>query len=288
MTILRYRTLLILLLLAIPLVSFSQIPNPGFEQWSAGNPDSWFALNLIGFGIPVTQSTPGHSGSWALKGQVITSTLGDTMLPLLVSGQSGQGFPVFEKHGALTGYYKFSAAAGDQFVITVLMYNSNNYLGGGLVFIAVAASNFTLFTIPINYISSEIPDQCIIQISIGNPSSIIHPGSYYIVDDLSLSAETDINDEPVSGLPVDFELLQNYPNPFNPETYIRYAIPKTDMVKLEVYNSLGQKVMDLVNEFKPAGYYEISFDASHLSSGIYYYQIQAGSYQKVMKMMLMK
>jgi len=88
--------------------------------------------------------------------------------------------------------------------------------------------------------------------------------------------------------PETFILEQNYPNPFNPVTHIRYAVPQPSQVKLEVYNSLGQKVADLVNEQKEAGQYVVAFDASQLPSGIYIYRINAGSYQKVMKMMLMK
>lgn len=130
MTIFSYQSISILLLLVIPLTIFSQIPNSGFELWTAGSPESWYAFNLFGFGIPITQTAPSHSGSWALKGEVITSTLGDTMLPLLVSGQSGDGFSISERHSALTGFYKFSAAGGDQFVINILLYNNDNYIGG--------------------------------------------------------------------------------------------------------------------------------------------------------------
>jgi photosystem II stability/assembly factor-like uncharacterized protein len=85
-----------------------------------------------------------------------------------------------------------------------------------------------------------------------------------------------------------FHLGQNYPNPFNPVTQIRYAIPQASRMTLEVYNSLGQKIAELVNEEKAAGQFVVAFDASQLPSGIYIYRINAGSYQKVMKMILMK
>jgi hypothetical protein len=92
----------------------------------------------------------------------------------------------------------------------------------------------------------------------------------------------------LSAIPAEFELLQNYPNPFNPVTHIRYAIPQAAQVKLEVYNSLGQKVAELMNDYQPAGNHVAEFQAGSLPSGIYFYRITAGSYQKMIKMMLMK
>ncbi|UCF65947.1 MAG: T9SS type A sorting domain-containing protein [bacterium] len=95
--------------------------------------------------------------------------------------------------------------------------------------------------------------------------------------------------DPLAGqIPTEFIIFQNYPNPFNPVTHIRYGVPQTASVKIDLFNSLGQKVTELVNEQKSAGYYMVDFDASHLASGIYFYRIYAGSYQKIMKMMLMK
>ncbi len=71
--------------------------------------------------------------------------------------------------------------------------------------------------------------------------------------------------------PTDFMLYQNYPNPFNPTTKIKYSIPKTSNVQLKVFDILGRKVAELVNEEKPAGNYTVNFNASKLSSSIYFY-----------------
>jgi len=91
-----------------------------------------------------------------------------------------------------------------------------------------------------------------------------------------------------TGIPSQFVLDQNYPNPFNPSTTIRYSIPTSEFVTLMVYDVLGNEVANLVNEEKPAGSYEIKFDASILSSGIYFYSLQAGSYTQTKKLILMK
>ena len=89
-------------------------------------------------------------------------------------------------------------------------------------------------------------------------------------------------------IPQQFKLEQNYPNPFNPKTTIRYALPKAAHIQIEVYNILGQKVAEVLNENKLAGNHEISFDVSQLSSGIYFYKITAGKFSAVRKMILMK
>jgi Secretion system C-terminal sorting domain len=89
-------------------------------------------------------------------------------------------------------------------------------------------------------------------------------------------------------IPDNFNLGQNYPNPFNPATNIRFQISKSGFVSLRVYDVLGKEVATLVNEYKPAGKYEIEFNASNLSSGVYYYRLTAGSFSAVKKMILLK
>src|SRR5690606_37067522 len=86
----------------------------------------------------------------------------------------------------------------------------------------------------------------------------------------------------------DFLLEQNYPNPFNPATIINYSIPENSFVTLKVYDILGKLVGELVNESKEAGNYNVSFDASQLSSGLYFYTLKANGYSLTMKMILTK
>jgi hypothetical protein len=91
-----------------------------------------------------------------------------------------------------------------------------------------------------------------------------------------------------SNLPKYYSLIQNYPNPFNPSTVISYQLPVISYVTLKVYDILGREVETLVNEEKPAGSYEAQFNASGLTSGIYFYQINAGEYSKTKKMILLR
>ncbi len=89
-------------------------------------------------------------------------------------------------------------------------------------------------------------------------------------------------------LPEQFSLFQNYPNPFNPTTMISYQLPMNNHVTLKVYDALGREVATLVNELKDAGNYSVKFDASKLSSGMYFYILNAGNFSSVKKMILMK
>ena len=113
--------------------------------------------------------------------------------------------------------------------------------------------------------------------------------------DGTLGGVTDVN-ENVSLQPSEFSLEQNYPNPFNPSTSIKFSIPNEEFVSLKVFNSLGEEVAELLNETKPTGNYSVSFNASQLSSGVYFYQLIAGNpstgsgqgFVETKKMLLMK
>lgn len=89
-------------------------------------------------------------------------------------------------------------------------------------------------------------------------------------------------------LPQKFVLEQNYPNPFNPSTIIGYSIPKTSNVSLKIYDVLGRNVATLVNKVQEKGSYRVSFDASQLSAGVYYYRLEAGEFSSIKKMLLIK
>ena len=100
-------------------------------------------------------------------------------------------------------------------------------------------------------------------------------------------------EEDFSQLPKEFDLRQNYPNPFNPTTVIEYALPKASLVKIQIYNILGQKVRNLVDELQEPGYKTIYWDGkddrgNEVSSGVYFYRIEAKDFVKCKKMTLLK
>ncbi|MDR3667159.1 MAG: T9SS type A sorting domain-containing protein, partial [Ignavibacteriaceae bacterium] len=134
----------------------------------------------------------------------------------------------------------------------------------------------------------------------GNSSS---PKSYSYVDNITAAGNfsyrlkmTDIDgsfkystiiNADVSA-PVKYELAQNFPNPWNPTTTIRYKMPVNGLVSIKVFDALGKEITTLVNEIKPAGNYEVTLNGKNLSSGIYYYQMRAGSFIETKKITLIK
>ncbi len=82
--------------------------------------------------------------------------------------------------------------------------------------------------------------------------------------------------------------MQNYPNPFNPSTTIEYAINKKEFVSLRVFDIVGRELANLVNEVREPGFYKLDFDASKLTSGIYFYQLRTDSYLQTRKMQVLK
>ena len=102
------------------------------------------------------------------------------------------------------------------------------------------------------------------------------------------SSATAVRSDEVSNIPSNFELSQNYPNPFNPSTSIKYSIPVDANVKVSIYNIKGELVTTLVNQFQKAGYYTATFNGTDLSSGVYLYKVEAGNFNQVKKMVLLK
>ncbi|MCX7833363.1 MAG: T9SS type A sorting domain-containing protein, partial [Ignavibacteria bacterium] len=89
-------------------------------------------------------------------------------------------------------------------------------------------------------------------------------------------------------IPSRFELYQNYPNPFNPTTKIKFDLPKSDFITLKIYDALGREVETLVNKTLPSGSYEVEWNASKYSSGVYFYRLQADEFMDTKRMLLIK
>lgn len=106
---------------------------------------------------------------------------------------------------------------------------------------------------------------------------------YYLMDGVLTDTKNDNQ-----SITEKFELIQNYPNPFNPNTKISWQTPVSGMQVLKIFDILGNEVAELVNENKPAGRYEVEFDASNLSSGIYFYQLKTGLLTSTKKFVLIK
>ncbi|MCB0285734.1 MAG: T9SS type A sorting domain-containing protein, partial [Calditrichaeota bacterium] len=90
------------------------------------------------------------------------------------------------------------------------------------------------------------------------------------------------------GVAKSYSLEQNYPNPFNPSTTIAFALPESQKISLKIFDITGKEIATLISGDRPAGSYQITFDASNLASGIYFYQLNAGSFSATKRMMLIK
>ncbi|HQT91363.1 MAG TPA: T9SS type A sorting domain-containing protein, partial [Candidatus Kryptobacter bacterium] len=133
-----------------------------------------------------------------------------------------------------------------------------------------------------------------------NPANVLQTRRWIIVDKDSRShqgflLESVGGSDLVTGVipsnlraPSRFTLSQNYPNPFNPTTVISYDIPKRSLVSLAIYDVLGRRVQTLVNDQRQPGLYQVTFDASKLPSGVYFYRLTAGSFVKTRKLVLLK
>lgn len=125
-----------------------------------------------------------------------------------------------------------------------------------------------------------------------NMSLDLAPGEFKIYTTKKLEKPedgitTDINTNS-STVVKEYSLMQNYPNPFNPTTNIEFTIPQSSKVQLAVYNIIGEKVAELVNRNMVAGYHSITFDASELTSGVYFYRLVSNGFAKTNKMLLLK
>ena len=112
--------------------------------------------------------------------------------------------------------------------------------------------------------------------------SIVCPGCGYEVE--GRTPVTNISD---SEIPKNYKIT-NYPNPFNPVTKIIFDIPNEGNVRITIFNTAGQKITELINEYKTAGSYQVDFNGSNLASGIYYYRLESGNFSQVRKMILLK
>ncbi len=125
------------------------------------------------------------------------------------------------------------------------------------------------------------------------PGANLYPDLDMIRDDVSDELETrelitHSDPEPISENPEQFELQPNYPNPFNPSTSIEYSIADQEHVTLRIYSTEGRHIQTLVDEQQAAGAYEIEFDASRLSTGVYIYQLEAGDFMQSRQMLFLK
>ena len=267
-----------------------QIPNAGFESWAdETTPGSWITNNFLSAWTPVTRSTSAYTGTYAAKLEIFNFN-GIPMNPTL-----SVTFPVGQTYGSLNGYYQLHQVNSNEYLGILTYYFANGtVVAARTLDLDVATSTYLPFSLNLDYEDVANPDSVWIQlIVLSSDNNDAGFGAYALVDDLSLGITTDI--ELSTKLPSEYSLEQNYPNPFNPTTTISYSIPAVitnsaphQNVNLTIYDLLGKEVKNIVNGYKEPGNYEVTFDATSLSSGIYYYTLSTSSFVQTKKMLLIK
>lgn len=251
------------------------VPNPGFENWTAGNPDSWLTNNITGFAITITQATPPYSGTYAAKGEVITSLAGN-LAPILASTDaSGNGFPVSQAYGTLSFYYKFNQIGTNTFLnVAAAFYDAGgNGVGAAGLGYGMPASTFTLVNLPIYY-SNPNPAECAILITISDSTGAMPAvGNYFVIDDVSLSGTVGIEE---SQSPL-LSIQKVKPNPVNNTAFIYYSLPANSDVLFELIDVTGRKYHEMSVTGEMAGEHKIEFNASVIPGGFYYLTMKTSS-----------
>lgn len=285
-----FSLILVFSLIAISIAQGS-IPNAGFENWSGGEPDSWVTPNIAGIYVPVTQSQISHTGIYAVKGEVLNTGFAP-FPPGVVSDTTG--FSISQNYTRMTGYYQFTNMGEDVLYMAVVFLDAQEAtVANGGVELGETSTGYARFIVNMDYSSGsgEAPVEVYIifgiTVATGATADTITVGSNFLVDDLDFDMVAGI-DNKHSALPITFALEQNFPNPFNPSTTIEFSIPQVSAVRLIVFNSLGQEVETLINREMSAGMHQVSFDASQLPSGVYFYKIEAGGFLASKKMILIK
>ena len=233
-------TLSTLALYFIIIVAHSQnpVPNPGFENWIATEPDSWFTINNPP-ALSVTQTNVAYAGNYAVKGQPVVDQ-GQIILPYMASMPViGQGFPIAQLYNEMSFYFKFNQGATDIMNATVIINdNLGNPIGGGSMDFNNTVPTFTQAIIPITYFGAGTPGTCIIIFVIDDQNGNGSPdlSSYYVVDNVLLSG--------VSSLPLTTfrSGIEIYPNPTTGNLNIKSESLFKHESTFAVYDNAGRKV----------------------------------------------
>jgi hypothetical protein len=303
-------TIILMALIAVTIKTNAQIPNGGFEAWttfgSYENPTGvWTTFNSYSTGtfFPVTKSSdhyPSDVGNYSIRMENNISIsvlqppahapgcgLAYTTHSLQIGPQTA--FPITGHPTSFCGYYKFLSQNNDTMCILLLLYKNGSSVSQAILTGTSTVSNWTSFKIPIPSYTTVDSASILLASFFAFPNHSPQGNSVLYVDNLSFDELITSVTEKVGGeSPNSFALEQNYPNPFNPTSTIKYHIPVSSFVKLSVFDILGHKIAIIVNEEKEVGNYVISFDASGLSPGVYFYHIQAGKFQETRKLVLLK
>lgn len=267
---------------------FSQIPNSGFEDWTTdpyGNysPVGWQTTNSFPM-VNVEPFTPGCQGNFTMKVKTINIWFPFPGVAIMETAYNFAQAPT-----KFSACVKSNIMPGDIAYIIVALMKGDGIIASIDSCTFKVDSTFSQFTyreFPIALQSNLVPDSLVIMVLSGLLNGQV--GTEIIIDDVAFSGVSSSVALEDKNLPGTFVLNQNYPNPFNPSTTIQFSIPEHAFVKLEVFNTLGEKISTFVQEELNAGNYKYEWNAENLSSGVYLYHLQSGGFIQSKKLVLLK
>jgi len=245
------------------------LPNGGFETWANGAPTGWSANNIAPLNLyPVTQSSDAHSGTSAARGEVLPppSGCGDPYPPVL----QNLGAAISSNPGALTGWYKFDATTSvTQFAVSITLLDADGGIVGiGAAVITDESSSYTEFNVPIDYGfgSGNPAATAVVSIGLGAYGENPGVGSWFLVDDLALTAGTGLEERDLSGVSVG----QPFPQPVASTLSIPVQLASAQSLTVEVMVTRGSRVAVLADGLLSAGAHTLTWtpDAA-LANGPY-------------------
>jgi len=252
--------------------------------------------------IATADQSPVVGNSFTSVSAAITSLTGNTTYHYRLVAQNGSGTTNGSDKTFFTGAAAPTAITGNVTEIGSTIATLN-----GTVIANNAATTVTFeYGLDASYGRSAEADPNLVSGSTNTDvnsilTGLVHSTTYYYrivavnsagttngADETFMTSDPTSTEQVIISLPTEYSLSQNYPNPFNPSTTIEFSLPTPEFVKLKLYHILGKAVVELISHNLPAGVHQYQFDGSSLASGIYYYQVIAGEYREVKKMILLR
>ena len=246
-----------------------------FNNWSDGNTSS---IRTITVGTDLISYTAIYKGKPLTSGRYLHFNDGVYGSPVTLywnahPSSNVTGCNIYRK-------FRVNGVMGNEYLIASVSASTTSYVDNDYT---VSNNTTTQLFYDVRYVySSTLPDN--------TPYTTESDPNYVNIYGQTVASYNDSQKETASAaqeIPSDYS-IENYPNPFNPTTTINYQLPENGFVTIKVYDVLGKEVATLVNENKSAGYYNVNFDASKLTSGVYIYTINANGFAQSKKMLLMK